>query len=702
MTQHSRNPNRLISEKSPYLLQHAYNPVDWYPWGDEAFERAQRDDKPIFVSVGYSTCFWCHVMEREVFENEEIAQLMNEALVSIKVDREERPDIDRIYMSAVQGMTGSGGWPMSVFLTHDRKPFFGGTYFPPRPHPGRPSFPDIVRRISELWKTDRDRLLRSAQEITEFLVSAESHGPPLAMTADMADGSFRIYHSAFDRLNGGFGGAPKFPRPALLEFLLRYHVRTGNPQVLEMVGETLHHMAEGGVHDHIGGGFHRYSVDGEWHVPHFEKMLYDQAQLVITYIEFFQISHDTFFADVARDTLGYISTNLSDPAGGFYSAEDAESAIDPSELTKKEEGAFYVWTAAELERLLGRQKAAMFSLRYDVQPNGNVAHDPMNAFAGKNVLRIVRGIEEVARASGVEMPAVAQALADARAVLRTARDARPRPALDDKIITAWNGLAISAFSRAAAALEEPRYLRRAGQAAQFLLDHLCPHGVLRRRYRQGEARFDASLQDYAFLVQGLIDLYEASFKTDWLQHAANLTTEMIRLFRDPATGVLFDSSGLDASLIIRSRETYDGAEPSGSSVAALNLLRLGTFFQREEWIALAKEILASFGSQIRRLPDSLPAMLCAGEWLLGTPQEIVLAGEADSEPLHALRRVVNSRFLPNKILLLSDTHGSRFFADSLPAVEGMKELNGVPAAYVCKNFACQLPTSDPEALAALL
>ncbi|MBI1804115.1 MAG: thioredoxin domain-containing protein [Ignavibacteriae bacterium] len=700
-----KKPNRLIHEKSPYLLQHAYNPVDWFPWGDEAFGKARREDKPIFLSVGYSTCYWCHVMEREVFENDSIAKLMNEKLVCIKVDREERPDIDRVYMTAVQAMTGSGGWPMSVFLTPDLKPFFGATYIPPKAQYGRPGFPDIVSRISELWKTNRDTLLESSNQITDYIKSAAGSAQGIAVNESVLENAFQQFAQSYDSVHGGFGGAPKFPRPVAFNFLLRRYARTKNENALQMTLATLREMSKGGVYDHVGGGFHRYSVDAEWRVPHFEKMLYDQAQLVVSYLEAYQITHDTIYSSVARNILDYIIRNLTDKQGGFYSAEDAESAPDRSKPNEKEEGAFYLWTKAEVAHLLGKEDAAIFSYNYGVEDSGNAPHDPMNVFVGKNILYIAHGLEETAKHFDKTREEAHTIVERARLKLFRQREKRPKPHLDDKIITAWNGLTISAFAKAYQILGEESFLKTGESAAHFAMTKLYNPDTrtLYRRYRDGESRFDGSLQDYAFLVQGLLDLYEASFNIVWLEHAIALTKKQNELFRDASGGGFFDGTGKDSTVLIRTKEEYDSAEPTGNSIAALNLLRLSQITDKKEWRSMAEKTVTAFGVRLQRTPEALPQMLVAFDWLLSTPKEVIIAGQPNSEATRALLEEVHSHFIPNKILLLADgADGQKKLQSYLPFVEGMRMKNGKATAYICENYACQLPTSDRAVVARLL
>ncbi|HTK83021.1 MAG TPA: thioredoxin domain-containing protein [Bacteroidota bacterium] len=700
-----KKANRLLQEKSPYLLQHAFNPVDWYPWGEEAFEKARKEDKPIFLSIGYSTCYWCHVMEREVFEDSAIASLMNDKLVCIKVDREERPDVDRVYMTAVQAITGSGGWPMSVFMTPDRKPFYGGTYIPPTAQYGRPGFPDLVKRIDELWHNERAKLLESSEQITAMLKTQSSPAETSMVGKPVLDSAYNQFFRGYDDKYAGFGSGPKFPRPVVLNFLLRYYHRTGNESALNMVTATLQAMAHSGMYDHLGGGFHRYSVDGEWRVPHFEKMLYDQAQLVTSYLEAYQITHDDEFASVARDVLNYVRTDLTDAGGGFYSAEDAESALDKNHPEVKEEGAFYLWTKAEIEANLTPEQAEVFCYRFGVEDSGNALHDPQNAFFGKNILYIAHTMEETAFAIKKTEDDLNRLPKGVRQKLLAIRNQRPRPHLDDKIITAWNGLMISAFSKASQVLEDKEYLEAATRAAQFIESKVYDSrsGTLYRRYRDGEARFEGGLQDYAFFIQGLLDLYEASFDVHWLDLAIELTKKQIALFQDSTNGGFYDVSGNDSTILVRTKEDYDGAEPAGNSVAALNVLRLSRMTDNENWKKLGEQTVQAVGGRIQKYPEVAPQLLVALDWSLVTPKEVIIAGSADSPDTRALLREVHRSFVPDKVILLLDSRGSRQrIARLLPFTSSMNALEGKATIYVCENFACKLPTSDPKAVHSLL
>ncbi len=698
-------PNHLISEKSPYLQQHAHNPVDWYPWAEAAFEKARREDKPIFLSIGYSTCHWCHVMERESFENPAIAAILNRSFVPVKVDREERPDVDHIYMMYVQATTGSGGWPMSVFLTPSRMPFFGGTYFAPDDRYGRPGFAAVLERIAEAWKSQHDKILESSGNVMEQLKlhSETAGGNGAALDKNTMDATFQYFRRTFDTAHGGFGDSPKFPRPVVLNFLLRYHHRSGRAEALDMTLATLRAMADGGMHDQLGGGFHRYSVDERWFVPHFEKMLYDQAQLAISYIEAHQITHDPFYASIARATLDYVLRDMTHPDGGFYSAEDADSVIDPADPKVKGEGAFYLWTPEELEQLLGDPLARMFAFRYGVEPSGNVHHDPHGEFTGKNILYVRHSLAETAQNFSISEESVTVQLSDAAQRLLKVRSARVRPHLDDKILTSWNALMISAFAKAAQALDEPRYLDAASRAMEFILSSMYDDrtGLLLRRYRDGEAAISGFLDDYAFLIAALLDLYETDFDPQRIELAIKLARKMLELFEDPANGAFFTTAAGDPSLVVRMKDDYDGAEPSGNSIALLDLERLAHLTDRAEYRQAAERTLRALSPKMAAQSVAVPQMLVAFDYSLAVRREIVIAGDPrQARPfLHELR----SRFLPHTVVLLVDSEDTRRKLEQIfPAVADMRERHGKPAVYVCQGYVCQLPTNEVSKFVELL
>jgi hypothetical protein len=701
--------NRLIHEKSPYLLQHAHNPVDWYPWGKEAFDKAKKENKPIFLSIGYSTCHWCHVMEHESFENPAIAKLMNDNFINIKVDREERPDIDQVYMTFVQATTGSGGWPMTVFLTPDLKPFFGGTYFPPRDKWGQPGLSRVLNKVIEAWKLDRERIIGGADKIVDQLqngIAVPSGGEKVSDA--VARKAYEQFASQFDAKFGGFGRAPKFPRPVTLNFLFDFY--GGDPEskegkrALEMSIFTLRKMAEGGIHDHIGGGFHRYSTDKFWHVPHFEKMLYDQAQLAMAYLDAFQITHDPLFEKTARDILDYVRREMTSKEGGFYSAEDADSLLAQGK-PEHAEGAFYVWSKDQIDRVLGPERAKLFDYHYGVEQQGNAPEDPQGEFKNKNILIQRHDVADTAKKLGLTKEKTEQVLDESRKLLFDARANRPRPARDDKIVTAWNGLMISAFARASEVLDDPAYLEVANRAADFVRQKLssAKTNTLLRSYREGASDVSGFASDYAFLVQGLLDLYEASFDVGRLEWAMKLQQREDELFRDMKQGGYFSTSGADANVLLRMKEADDTAEPSPNSVSGLNLLRIGYMLDQNDARHRAEEGLKAFAKQLEAAPSSVPQMLVALSWSRSKPKQVVIAGKADDAATRAMLREVQRHFVPHEVLILADGGtGQQFFADRVEFMKSVGKIDNKPTAYVCENFVCQLPTTDVKKLAELL
>jgi hypothetical protein len=702
--------NRLASEKSPYLLQHAHNPVDWYPWGEEAFDKARHEEKPIFLSIGYSTCHWCHVMERESFEKDEVAAILNQDFVSIKVDREERPDVDRIYMTFVQATTGGGGWPMSVWLTPNLRPFYGGTYFAPDSRYGRPGFTDVLQQIAQAWRTDRDRIIESGENVVAQLRKAvdvaPSHpGSVLGLDEKTLESAFFAFRRSFDSRDGGFNTAPKFPRPVNHNFLLRYWARTRQPEALEMVLKTLREMAKGGMNDHLGGGFHRYSVDGQWFLSHFEKMLYDQAQLAVSYVEAFQITKELEFAARARSVFEYVLRDMTDAEGGFYSAEDADSVIDPAFPNRKGEGAFYVWKQSEINAIAGDPVAHWFCYRYGVAEHGNVSNDPHEEFADKNILYEAHTVEETAAHFSEPVEAVGKALLEVERSLLAVRSTRVRPHLDDKILTSWNGLMISALAKGGAALAERRYIEAAIRAADFVLARMYDSstGTLLRRYRQGDAAISGFLDDYASFTQALLDIYEASFELKYLQLAIKLTEKQRDLFEDKEHGAFYSTAAGESELVLRIKEDYDGAEPSGNSMAVLNLLRLAEITHSEDFRKSAERALAAFAPRMMAAAMGVPQMLVALEFSLSKPKQIILAGERSASATLQLRRVVDTLFVPNKVVVLIEGNESQAMLSAYqPIIAGMEACKDRATAYVCENYTCQLPVSDPEKLAGLL
>ncbi len=707
--------NRLAAEKSPYLLQHAHNPVDWYPWGSEAFAKARREDKPIFLSVGYSTCHWCHVMAHESFENADTARIMNEHFVCVKLDREERPDVDRVYMTFVQATTGSGGWPMSVWLTPELEPFLGGTYFPPEDRYGRRGFPAVLNAIADAWKQDRAQIVEQGARVVAALREQAASTPDSTATAertsaDIVAGIDSLWTS-FDRDWGGFGGAPKFPRPALLRFLARAAVRRDvsaddRHRAASMWLTTLRRMAMGGMHDHLGGGFHRYSVDAHWHVPHFEKMLYDQAQLALSYLEAIQFQPEPMFTSVVRDLLEYVRRDLTSPEGGFYCAEDADSLIEEGKAAHAE-GAFYVWSEAEVEAALTPEEASAFCRHYSFRADGNAApaSDPQGEFTGKNILLEHCPASQIASEVDLPIARVLELLASARAKLFVLRNRRPRPHLDDKILVAWNGLMISAFARAATVLGDPAYLAQAERAAEFLRTRLYNSATtdLFRVYREGPGAIRGFADDYAFLIAGLLDLHEASGDERHLEWAEKLQARQDELFTEPGRPGYFNSEADDASVLVRMKEDHDGAEPAVTSVSVLNLIRLAAFTGKQAYRDEARRHAAGTVDSPARFVHSMPLMFAAQESLTREPATVVIAGPAADPQTIALRRAAAAVFLPDAILLLADGAAAQAgLARRHPHLEHVGPLDGKPAAFVCRGFTCLPPVTEPDRLAAVM
>ena len=670
-------PNRLANETSPYLLQHAHNPVDWYPWGPEALGRAKTENKPILLSIGYSACHWCHVMERESFENSRIAELMNASFVSIKVDREERPDLDGIYMQAVQAMTGQGGWPMTVFLTPDGTPFFGGTYYPPADRGQMPGFPRVLLAIADAWQNRRGEILASGARLREQLQATLQVEPGDAdLHTDMLREAARGLLAQYEPHDGGLGNAPKFPQPMAIEFLLRWWRRTQDAQALHAVSHTLERMATGGIYDHLGGGFARYSTDNEWLVPHFEKMLYDNAQLARAYLMAYQATDNAFFHRTAEHVIEYVLRDMTDPSGGFYSTEDADS--------EGEEGKFYLWTPSEIEDLLGPDDARLFCAFYDVRTPGN--------FEGRaSILRVQHTPLEVAQRLGVPEVEVLAALERGRQVLFEARSKRVRPARDEKVLASWNGLMLRAIAEAAAVLDRDDFLEAAQRNAEFLMGTMYVDGRLHRTWKPGhEARLNAYLEDYANVADGLLALYEATFDVRWLLASRELADHILRDFRDEEHGGFFDTATDHETLITRPKDIFDNATPSGNAVAADLLLRLAALTDRKEYRDAAEAVLKLLQNAMRRYPLGFARALNALDFYLDTPREVAIVGP-DAQ---ALRRAVFEPFVPNKVVAGAGA--------PIPLLEGREGRNGHALAYVCEHYVCQAPTGDPEKLRHLL
>lgn len=697
-----KKANRLLQESSPYLLQHAFNPVEWYPWGEEALAAARRQGKVIFLSIGYSTCHWCRVMAAENFEDEETAVLLNRDFIAIKVDREERPDLDQIYMAATQTLSGGGGWPMSVFLTPDRQPFYAGTYFPPRPKYGQPGFREILREIQRVWQEDHDHVLQVAERLTAALqrpLPAAAGGKALG-EAELQR-AFRRLQASYDRQEGGFGEAPKFPRAAAFAFLLRHYQRRHDQQALAMVSHSLAKIAAGGVHDQLGGGFHRYAVDGQWRLPHFEKMLYDQAQLAIVYIELQQLTGEPAPGEVARRILDYTLRDLQSAEGGFYSAEDADSPRPENPATHGE-GAFYLWRWQEIVDLLPAAEAEVFLDHYGVRAEGNAPSDPHGDFVGLNILYVAASLAETAKKYNRSLAETRAILDRSCQLLLASRRRRPSPHLDDKIVTSWNGLMVSALARAYQVFGAEEYIAAAEKTAIFLSTVLyeAGSGLLHHRYRAGQAGVAAQLEDYAFLIQGLLDLYESGFDSRWLRLAITLSAEQTALFRDPVGGGFFETSGQDKSLLVRMKGEYDGATPTGNSVAALNFLRLAAMSGSSSWQEQGVATIAAFANQLRGEPLGLPQLLLALDFSLQPPRRIVVAGHREAEDTVRMRQAINRGYRPDTVLLLAEPGGG--LAAALPFLAGYPMVDGKATAYLCAHHTCQPPVTEVAELLQLL
>jgi uncharacterized protein len=686
MSDETKHTNRLVDETSPYLLQHAHNPVDWYPWGDEAIKRAQRENKPILLSIGYSACHWCHVLSDESFEDEETAAVMNELFVNIKVDREERPDVDSIYMQAVQMMTGSGGWPLTVFLKPNLVPFYGGTYFPPEPRHGLPAFKQVLVAVAETYASRPDAVDENSSRLLEALRQQVDYGrgegePSPAIFEE----AFRLTERQFDTKYGGFGRAPKFPPSMLANFLLRHAARTGNADVLHTVDLTLEKMAGGGIYDHLGGGFHRYSVDERWLVPHFEKMLYDNALLARLYLDAHKLTGKPLYRRVVEETLDYVLREMTAPEGAFYSTQDADS--------EGEEGKFFVWTPAEIEEVLGKADAHLFSAYYGVTAAGN--------FEGHNILNVALPVEQVAAIERVSPARLTEAVERGRKLLFDVRSKRIWPGRDEKTLAAWNGLMLRAFAEAGAALGRDDYTEAARRNAEFLLSAMTRDGLLLRTYKDGEAKLNAYLEDYAYLIEGLVSLYEATFETRWLAEAKRLADTMVTEFWDSEHGGFFFTGSSHEELIRRTKELEDNATPSGNSSAAWGLLRLAELTGEDSYAEKARTILRLVQGSLDRYSRAFGHMLCALDFYLGERLEIAFVGDLEGEALRAMRAEAHRRFLPSHVLA-GAREGDTDAALLIPLLVDKPTFGGEPTAYVCRNFTCRLPVTDVDGLVAEL
>ncbi|MBI1390612.1 MAG: DUF255 domain-containing protein [bacterium] len=688
--------NRLVFEHSPYLLQHAANPVDWWPWGEAAFEEARRRNVPVFLSIGYATCHWCHVMERESFENPEVAALMNETFVSIKVDREERPDIDAAYMAVTQAMTGSGGWPMTVVLTPDKKPFFAGTYFPKEGGYGRPGMMQLIPALDKAWREDREKVLESANQIVAAMQSQSKQAAVQggALNEQTLETASTQLASRFDPQNGGFSQRPKFPVPHNIRFLLRHHARTGDTKALEMAEITLREMREGGIYDHVGFGFHRYSTDALWLVPHFEKMLYDQALLTMAYTEAWQATGKGEYRQTAEEILQYVTRDMTAPEAGFYSAEDADS--------EGEEGLFYLWSSDEIKAVLGKKDGELWASIYNVNPGGNFRDEATGERSPRNILHLDKPLAETAEQMGMTEQALRSRLDSLREKLLAARSRRIRPLRDDNVLTDWNGLMISAYARAAQAFDNSEYAKTASRAADFVLKHMrTEDGRLLKRWRNGHAGHYATLEDYAFFIGGLLDLYETTFDPDRLRQAIELANLMREHFSAPEGGYfLAPDDGED--LFMRTREIYDGAIPSGNSVAALDLLRLARMTGDMAYEETAWKLMNSFASQVGQAPSAHTQFMLALDFAVGPSNEIVIAGDLAAPDTQTMLEHLRRPFLPNKVVLLRPSGDDAPIKRIAPYTENQVAINGKATAYVCRNFACNLPTTDIDKMLELI
>lgn len=681
--------NKLINEKSPYLLQHAHNPVNWYPWSDEAFDKAKTEDRPIFLSIGYSTCHWCHVMEKESFEDEEVAKLMNDAFVSIKVDREERPDIDGIYMSVCQIITGSGGWPLTIVMTPDKKPFFTGTYFPKHNRFNRIGMLDLVPRLKEVWKTKKEEVLKSADEIASSLNKQNLVSDSTEIDETILDKAYNELSKRYDEIDGGFGNAPKFPSPHNLMFLLRYWKRENETKALEMVEKTLTEMRHGGIYDHIGFGFARYSTDQHWLVPHFEKMLYDQAMLVMAYTETYLATKNNFYKETAEEILEYVLRDMTHPEGGFYSAEDADS--------EGEEGKFYLWEAEELRNVLENDELNFAIKVFNVEDAGNWIDESKGMMPGTNILHLKKSNKDYAEELNLSEDDFLKKLESIRKKLFDYREKRIHSYKDDKILTDWNGLMISAFAKAAQAFNNETYSNAATKAYSFIEKYLSnKDGRLIHRFREGESGLPAHIDDYAFMINALIDLYETTFEIKYLKRAIDLNEILIKEFWDTQNGGFYFTSNKSEELIARQKDVYDGAIPSGNSIALLNLIRLSKFTADSNLEKKASELVKYFSGYISKSLSAFSMFMCALDFQLHSSTEIVIAGNQKDTAVREGLNLVNNIFNPNKIVILKSNEEKKNPTDLLAFTKEMKVVNNKPTFYVCKNFICNRPVSNLE------
>ncbi|GBE19111.1 cellobiose 2-epimerase [archaeon BMS3Abin16] len=688
--------NKLKDEKSPYLRQHADNPVDWYPWGDEAFEKARAEDKPIFLSIGYSTCHWCHVMARESFEDPEVARLMNDAFVSVKVDREERPDIDSAYMAAAQLITGAGGWPLTIIMTPDKKPFFAATYLPKESRGGRMGMVDLIPRVKQLWTGQREDALKTAEELTRQLKNIGTQAPGASIDKTLVEKAVKLLSERFDKEHGGFSDRPKFPTPHNILFLLRRHRKSGSTWALRMAETTLENMAMGGIYDHIGHGFHRYSTDEGWILPHFEKMLYDQALLAIAYTEAYQATKKQVYLETAEEVLTYVLRDLRSSEGGFYSAEDADS--------EGVEGKFYLWSFDELFTILGREKMELATRAYNLDIEGNYIDEATRWRTGSNILYLAKPLDELAEEMDRPVGDVKAGLKEIGRMLFETRRGRVRPSLDDKILCDWNGLMIAALSVAGRVFDDERYVAAAKKAADFILEKMLDSdGRLLHRYKDGEAGIPGFLEDYAFLCWGLIELYETTFDAKYLSHAVAFTNMMILHFWDGVDGGFYHTAADGEELILRKKEVYDGATPSGNSVAMHNLLRLSRLTANADFEARAEAVGRAFSKMVSQYPAGYTYLLSAVDFMVGPSREVVIVGAPDAVDTEAMLNVLRGEYLPNTVVLFKSTNEKALEITKIAEfTRDHTAIDGKATAYVCTNQACKKPTTDPEEMMKLL
>ena len=691
-----KGPNRLISEKSPYLLQHADNPVDWYPWGEEAFGEAKRENRPVFLSIGYSTCHWCHEMGHESFEDPEVGRLMNETFVSIKVDREERPDIDMVYMTVCQIMTGSGGWPLTIIMTPDKEPFFASTYIPRETRFGRMGMLELIPRIKELWVTRQAEVLSSACQIIGALQQTSVNMPGEELSEPILHLAYEQFAGRFDEQYGGFGNVPKFPSPHNLLFLLRYWKRTGDGKALDMVEKTLQAMRHGGIYDHVGFGFHRYSTDARWLVPHFEKMLYDQATLAMAYTEAYQATGKEEYAQTAHEIFSYVLRDMTAPEGGFYSAEDADS--------EGEEGKFYLWTREEIQKILSGEEADLAIKVFNIGEDGNFASEVVGMKTGNNILHLTESFTELASHLSMSLPVLKKHMESIRQKLFAYREKRIHPHKDDKILTNWNGLMIAALAKGAQVFNEPRYATAANRAADFILNHLTtPAGRLIHRYRDGQAALPAHIDDYAFLIYAMLELYETTFDVSYIHRALEMNRDLINHFWDDNSGGFYFTADDSEGLLLRQKEIYDGAIPSGNSVAMANLLRLGRLTANSDFERKAARIGHAFSGNVWQSPSAYTQLMVALDFALGPSYEVVIAGDSPANDTREMLGAIRGRFIPNKIIILRPTEQESPEIDNIaPFIRNHSSINGQATAYICSNYDCRLPTSDIDTMLRLL